>query len=63
MNLKFWNKISAAWYSVREEVQPKVDLNLVKSAMFQDVQEASKHKDHIDKSLELTNDNDFWGGL
>jgi ATP adenylyltransferase/5',5'''-P-1,P-4-tetraphosphate phosphorylase II len=64
MNLSFWKQVSTSWQSVQTEaVEDAVNIELLRNVMRKDIASSKGADSMIEPSLELTNDDDFWGGL
>lgn len=64
MNLSFWKQVSTRWQSVQTEaVEATVNIELLLNVIRKDIVSIKGTNSMIELSLELTNDDDFWGGL
>ncbi|MED5018468.1 hypothetical protein P9847_14255 [Paenibacillus chibensis] len=64
MNLSFWKHVSTSWQSVQmEAVEAIINIELLRNVIQKDIASSKEVGSMIEPPLELTNDDDFWGGL
>ncbi|KLA01420.1 hypothetical protein B4147_1087 [Bacillus wiedmannii] len=64
MDITFWGKVRSNWQSVQlNTIEAVVDLELFSNALLSDISSGNGNDEIAEKPLELSNDDDFWGGL
>lgn len=64
MNISFWKQVSTSWQSIQTEVvESAINIELLRNIIQKDIASSKGADSVIEESLELTNDDDFWGGL
>lgn len=64
MNLSFWKQVSTSWQSVQTEaVEAVINIELLRKVIRKDIASSKGAYSMIEPPLELSNDDDFWGGL
>ncbi len=64
MNLSFWKQVSNNWQSVQLDAKEAlVDLILFRNILLEDIASLKEAAPTTETQLEISNEDDFWGGI